>query len=345
MITITTPYNRGECTAAAIRLADLVTTTGEQVRLLSSTPVVQGARPDWDRAVRSCKDVGVEKCARWATHVVSFGHDTKMYERTRLVSGRKGRPAKHILVPDWTRAEDFNHCDEAVYDRIVCPSSTCMTAFGLNGKVPVEYVRWDSGRPFTPREGLVEANTLRACVVLDGCKVTRRFVVGSLIDRLLCEHPKLQILVASTTSGCRRERCALGKLTEAWVDRLEYRRVTRWELLAAFHACDWAIVPSASAGFGTTAAEALSCGTPVIAHAIDPFAGIISDRDNGLLVECERHPDKWMRAAVPDQAKWLDACWNAFESNKLLFKLQTGEWNLHHVARKFESAWKAILFD
>ena len=60
--------------------------------------------------------------------------------------------------------------------------------------------------------------------------------------------------------------------------------VPREELAAFYQAADAVVMPSRSETFGLVAAEAQSCGTPVIAAAVGGLPYIIEDGESGLLV-------------------------------------------------------------
>lgn len=55
-------------------------------------------------------------------------------------------------------------------------------------------------------------------------------------------------------------------------------------LAAAYQAADVVVVPSRSESFGLVAAEAQSCGIPVVASAVGGLAHVVADGQSGLLV-------------------------------------------------------------
>jgi len=74
--------------------------------------------------------------------------------------------------------------------------------------------------------------------------------------------------------------------------------VARDQLVAFYQAADVVVMPSRSETFGLVAAEAQSCGTPVVAAAVGGLPYIIEDGKSGLLVEGHEPEDY---AAALDQ--------------------------------------------
>ena len=64
--------------------------------------------------------------------------------------------------------------------------------------------------------------------------------------------------------------------------------VPQRELPAYYSAADVCVVPSRYESFGLVAAEALACGTPVIASKVGGLPSIVRDHENGLLVPWRR---------------------------------------------------------
>ena len=74
--------------------------------------------------------------------------------------------------------------------------------------------------------------------------------------------------------------------------------VAQAELAAAYRAADLVLVPSAHETYGLVAAEALACGTPVMAHRTGGLTGLVRPGVNGELLE-DLEPTTWARALEP----------------------------------------------
>lgn len=75
--------------------------------------------------------------------------------------------------------------------------------------------------------------------------------------------------------------CALGMN-----DRVRFAGVlSRADVACEIRRARVLAIPSSSEGFGMVAAEALACGTPVVASRVGGLTGIVTSKDSGILVE------------------------------------------------------------
>ena len=81
------------------------------------------------------------------------------------------------------------------------------------------------------------------------------------------------------------------------------------ELAEYYRAADVAMVPSRSESFGLVAAEAQSCGVPVVAARVGGLEHVVADGRSGILVDGwdpEDHADALGRVLTdPTLASWL----------------------------------------
>ncbi|MDJ0664799.1 MAG: glycosyltransferase [Acidimicrobiia bacterium] len=102
------------------------------------------------------------------------------------------------------------------------------------------------------------------------------------------EHAQLVIIGGPSGSQGEAEMARLRSLTTelGLAERVHFiPPVDRSRLAAFYQAADAVIVPSRSETFGLVAAEAQSCGTPVVAAAVGGLPYIIEDGKSGLLVD------------------------------------------------------------
>ena len=79
-------------------------------------------------------------------------------------------------------------------------------------------------------------------------------------------------------------------------DRVRFTDPQPHHMLSTFYrAADLCLVPSRSESFGLVAAEALACGTPVIASAVGGLTTLVEDGVTGRLLE-SRDPAMWAEA-------------------------------------------------
>jgi len=80
------------------------------------------------------------------------------------------------------------------------------------------------------------------------------------------------------------------------------------ELAAWYRAADVVLVPSRHETYGLVAAEALACGTPVIAHAVGGLNTLVHDGVDGRLLP-SLDPAVWARAMAPVAMGGVPAHW------------------------------------
>jgi glycosyltransferase involved in cell wall biosynthesis len=118
-----------------------------------------------------------------------------------------------------------------------------------------------------------------------------------------------------------------------------YLTITGWvdNPLAYANLFDQAVLLSRWEGFGLVLAEFMKLGKPIVATAVDAIPDLITDYENGLLVEMD-HPDKV-----------AEAVYNIYRDNQLKNALvENGEmranalFNVSRVAKEHERLFERL---
>jgi D-inositol-3-phosphate glycosyltransferase len=125
-------------------------------------------------------------------------------------------------------------------------------------------------------------------------------VAISALSRLTAPAQPAHLVVIGGPSGSegpdeqRRLKTLTGDL--GLTDRVHFvAPVPREQLVSFYQAADAVVMPSRSESFGLVAAEAQSCGVPVIAAAVGGLPYIIDNGTSGLLVQ-DHDPDAYAAA-------------------------------------------------
>lgn len=352
MITILAPYGRNEVTSAAIRLAELVMSLGQEPRLVACGLHERAVHPFWDeRVVAGHKKDAISKAASKARTVVHFQCHQAWLEAATLAD-TKAKKVKQILVPNWHGMAGKESALIPRYDTVVCPTKLCkkiiQTEVFQGEKMDRDRLsscRWDAGVPPVRREGTVEDGKLKAVLYCDAAAIDFCGpMVIQMAQELLAMFPRLDLSIVHFKSWSRRDKADLKKAQAKWEKRLRVVKLLGlFDLSKEYHAHDWAILPSVRADFGFSAARALACGTPVICHDVEPFSELITAAC-GVLVPCEvRTGAAKAPVAVPNMGKWVEACESALKDTKKLFGLQTKDWKLSEQQAAFNNTWQHVL--
>lgn len=350
MIVIVAPYSLCETTAAAIRLADLASACGHEVRLVSPTAPRPGVHPYWDAHVRGGRGDGIYRACMGATHVVHFG-----WGQTLKDAKLTAEKAKHILVPMWHSIDENSGQFLRQFDLVVCPGQACFDIvnyklYGGKGetKKKLTWSRWDPGLPPLNRVKSVVPERVRTLIWCD------RWVTDScmgpglcmLVDQLVEAVPKLDVTIVSNCGWARKDIKNLKGMAREWEGRVRIKRAG--DLVSQvrdFAVHDWVLVPSIRGEFSLGVSRALACGTPVVCFDLPPFSEHVTNKHNGFLIPCE----KQMRVsgigsplAVPSFARALEVCQEAFSQEDLPTTLRQHNWALDNHQKQFDKLWRDI---
>jgi hypothetical protein len=350
MIGIFAPYNRGEVTAAAIRLANLCLNYGADVRLASLGPQLRGVHPYWDQRVWSTKGQGVYYAAKNCQSLIHFQPSPQVRKMCELVADK----AKHIFVPQMHQLREDDAALMQDHHAIVCPTATAqknLLRIVFQGIKPspceLTYARFDSGLPKVQRQGMIEER-MRLCVLANASIIES---CGSLLLTLLTELmevlPKLVVTLLANRAWNNTDRQTIVELAQRYrgQDRFRSKRVISLdEINCEFHQHDWTFLPWTKGDFGVMVTRSLSCGAPVIAFNVEPFNELIVSGHNGLLIPCKSRPGPYdMSIAVPNREQMLETLLGALANDKVLCRLQAKNWNLEQHEMGFTRYWGRLL--
>jgi len=283
------PYNRGEATAMAVRLAFAAMRGGWTVRWLAPCKTDR-IHPYWDDNVRLATRGRVPEWSRKTDCRVWFGLDNKILRLAQSANHR----AKDILVPPWHSIVAADHATIAAFNTIVCPNRPMMraleAAFGNQGAFRV--CEWPSGIKPTLRHGFLRHGSPKAILVADSHTCRHHGLdVLTAAGRLLADMPTLRLALALDLAPDRREHAALRRLMADNEDRLSAGlRVGVDTLMSEINQADWLVDASLRHGSGLLVSQARAMGVAPVAWRVNPMDGVICDdllrgRD-GLLVDC-----------------------------------------------------------
>lgn len=346
MIVILTPYTHNEVTYAAIRLANLILAGGGEVRLVSPTGIENGVHGYWDRHVRSGRGSGIYFASSHAQTFVHFQPNAALKEMTELVSPE----AQHVLVPQWHQLREHDSNVVATYDDIVCASKTCKENIQnivfqvAKSDSLLAWTPWTAGIPTVSRDGLVREGGC-ASVLFMVNHTTCSDILLQTISALLQELRGLTVSLVYTRSWRGEHRKLLRQLLSSYADRFRSVKLQGHDMLnKELHAHDWTVLTWTKADFGITAARSLACGSPVIAYDVPPFNELICNGRNGFLIPCESKSTTYQaQTAIPTVDATLATLIPAFRDNKMLFTMQSQDWNLRGMESAFNSFWARLL--
>lgn len=108
-------------------------------------------------------------------------------------------------------------------------------------------------------------------------------VLLQAISILVCDRVLLRcVLVGDGEDRNKLERMAYKLNISSYVDFVG--AISRVDVYSSFKGFDIAVVPSREEGFGLSAIEAMACGVPLVASAVDALCELIIDGETGILV-------------------------------------------------------------
>jgi len=344
MIGIFAPYQRGEVTAAALRLADFAMAQGYDVRLGTTGSIDKNVHPFWDNNSRSVKSVKGDKVYTWAKgceKIIWFDYNSKIQHKARLTAER----AKFFWVPMWHRMsmEEPPNLDD--FFRIVGPTAghlgTLSKAFPGFEREKATWCFWDSG--ITPIVRVFDGKIPRFYIPMDKRAVdeTSLFTLR-LVEELMLTSPRCLVTLDSDKTWPRRARKELKRLVNRWPGRLRLcLRTSLVDQIQHFHRHDWTFLPAVRSDLGITAMRSLACGTPVITYDVAPFSDLIRDGHRGLLIATDKTTN-WAGApiAVPSFGNTLNVLTHA-SSPEVMQHCTSQDWKLPRHQEQFERFWKA----
>lgn len=348
-VCILTPYCRSEVTAAALRVADLATGFGMDVRVAAWNHREQKVHPYWDSLASGRDDACVYRAMSKSDMVIHFVCSTVALAMADLAAPK----AQHILVPPWHQVQTSDLAVMGQFSTLVAPSRVAyqLLVDGLyGGNAPesdrITWTNWDAGVYCVQRPSMASPRTLRVCFYCDQQTIDYCGpMVLNCIHELLGAYPRLNVTMVSTKTWCRRDRRDIAAMISSWDGRFSAEPCnTLLHQARTFQDSDWVVFPGVWSDYGISVARALGAGTPVIAYDVAPFSEIITDTHNGSLVNCEIRAN-WLKSpyAVPDLTALYNTCADAFKDDMLLCKILMRDWRCNAIGAAFKAAWAELL--
>ena len=285
MIGIVTPYNLGETTAAALRLADFIAAR-DDVMVFGVPPLAPRVHPFWDQHRRSLLNTDYMASLLSCRVLVHFG----IYRPILGIIISVKPEIRHILVPLWHQLQaNAAPVDLANFDVVVSPTTACnrqIESVLKRQEIEIErytWCRWDAGVVDVRRP----PNKPRQLGVVTGGLAVRKGgpLLLDVLTRLSRQFDNVSIEVLSLTSWPHALRRQLKQLASPSFRVMPF---PGWEQLATrFHEWDWCFDARLRSQFGYLAQRSLAAGCPVVAWGTSPWDEIISPRKNGVFIPCE----------------------------------------------------------
>lgn len=348
MIAIIAPYDRTEITWAAVRLADLVVSYGQEVQFVAVGKAENRIHPYWDtrRRTLESRPFFAEKKP---TAVVHFMPSCQTLTDIR----RAVDNSKQILVPVWHEMKFYNHITVRDYDVIVAPSRGAYSAVldrffyrDAVGARKVSWARFDYATT-TPRrrDGLLKKDQCTICLVANAAVIDFWGPqVVQIIRDLLGENKNLVIHLLSSRTWPDNDRRFLYTIASNYPGRLLMTRLGGIEsTVNVFQVSDWVAFPAVRHNFGMMALRAMICGCAVIAFNMAPLNEFLN-ASNSFLVDCSIQLDSYHAPrVVPNYLPFFERCSRAAKSEYDLKRIQ--QYNETHAshAQIFHTHWAQIL--
>lgn len=358
MIGILAPYTGCEATAAAIRLADLCLSYGEQPRIIAigpcrppvheywdryvwSTSAKAGSFVDWSPTQQARLQLGAADC-RLFVHI-SSGSNSMVFATLANFE------AQHIFVPCWHHLNAADLVELFRYRQIVCPSRDLYKFLGKHAACPINadsltWTRFDAGLPYAAAE---RSGPLTVGCIVNGATIdSGGFGLLRCLETLLVTHPTLNLRLLHSRSWPDNDRRCIQRLVQTFGPRCDVRRLTTLSALTRqFHELDWTLLPWPRADFGSVAARSIACGVPVVSYDVSPLNEIICNEHNGHLVRCELQLSPIVEApsAIPDVPALTALCLELFADRKAWTACRKRTWRVDEHVSEFSTAWAKIL--
>jgi hypothetical protein len=282
-IGILAPYDPGETAAAAALVADLAVSRGAEVRWASPSPVRGPAFRGWDgrvTRVRSPRDA-----RPWARDCDAF----VAFEPAPWLLPLLGPSRPLSLVFCRGRLGRQRAAEVAAYRSVVFPDPWTRDAAGKAGLLgdgaEAGVCRW-APLPEPPPGPRAEGPT-RVFVYAEGSAPGDDAAALAGVSEVLERCPGVGVTLARARTWPGASHREALRLASRWPDRLRLSG----PLTAAARAVelgrhDWLWLPAPATDFGLSAAQGLARGVPVVALAVLPYADLVRDGVDGVLLPC-----------------------------------------------------------
>jgi hypothetical protein len=335
-------YDRGDVTAAAIRLSDTGRMLGFDVDYISPTTPHKGIHPFWDDKIR--KAAKTKTIPRWLHgNQANVWFVPHAYKHMRAFVCNDDRI--QIAVPDWHTITQREANCLSMYDEVICSCESMEVALERRVATEVTHCVWTSGVGMLT-DPWHNSNICKILVHVDGYTLRRH--AGELlatIDAVLSQEKRAWFTLPLNRRGSDTFRQHVFFMERKYGKRFKViYKPNAQERLGQIVKQHWLWVASVRGMSALPVQEAVSCHIPTIAWNLEPFKSVVHDKWTGITVPCPVG-ESWLGAptatwSTPDVLRVLS---DVTKSDDLRISLQKRDWPTGSDETQFTAFWRRAL--
>lgn len=321
MLGICTRYTAHDATFGALRIADMATSCGIDVTLLTPTnqPSALGSR--WDQSVVRSSDMLFTEWVKTVDHVIwtTIPHLPQVDWVANL-----GKKASVLLI--WQELSPYDQATLAAMTHIICPNTASydlMQKYGFRNCINVP---WDAGLPVHQKPRGYQPSTIKVLLPLwDGNANRTEMTILNVVTRALCRHKNVSFTVvynSSTLASCGKRK--ISELQRGFPGRFQgLKRVKPRDRLLLYQSHDLTLWPTHHESTCLTGLQSIELGTPVVGFSFRPTCELLTSH-NSVTVSChESVSDMGVPRAIPNYELLDELLRCALQDVEFVRQLQT----------------------